>query len=313
MILTCPSCSTRYFADAASLGPKGRSVRCASCGHTWRATAEEEPAPAVAEAAFGDADPLPEFDHPGEPPAPAPAAAPHKAVRAKAAERRRRARATAAGVAWGGVAGAFALILGAAYLFRVEVVSLWPRAASAYALAGVEARAAGLRFEDIDAERVLENGAPVLVVTASVRNPTGRARDVPVVRLSLRDQAGGEVYAWHVALEAEQLEPGASTRFAARLARPPSDAEDLELIFAEHVNGPVTPAEALDPPAHDAADPHGDAHGGEDEAAAHGDDHAAEDAAAHDDSTHDDSTRGDSGHGDSGHGDDHGHDDAEHH
>ena len=37
MILVCPSCDTRYFADDTSIGKEGRRVRCATCGHAWHA------------------------------------------------------------------------------------------------------------------------------------------------------------------------------------------------------------------------------------------------------------------------------------
>src|ERR1700722_10020274 len=35
MILTCPSCATRYQADEAKFPAAGRQVRCAKCGHVW--------------------------------------------------------------------------------------------------------------------------------------------------------------------------------------------------------------------------------------------------------------------------------------
>lgn len=35
MILTCPSCTTRYMIGAAAIGEKGRVVRCANCQHEW--------------------------------------------------------------------------------------------------------------------------------------------------------------------------------------------------------------------------------------------------------------------------------------
>ncbi len=41
MILNCPSCSTRYLVAEGAIGPHGRRVRCANCGHLWEQSAEE--------------------------------------------------------------------------------------------------------------------------------------------------------------------------------------------------------------------------------------------------------------------------------
>jgi len=35
MLIACPNCSTSYTIDSASLGPAGRTVRCARCKSTW--------------------------------------------------------------------------------------------------------------------------------------------------------------------------------------------------------------------------------------------------------------------------------------
>src|SRR5262245_2323242 len=35
MIVSCPSCSTRYIVDPKALGATGRMVRCANCKNTW--------------------------------------------------------------------------------------------------------------------------------------------------------------------------------------------------------------------------------------------------------------------------------------
>ena len=35
MILTCPECSTNYMSKDGSIGPNGRSVRCARCETVW--------------------------------------------------------------------------------------------------------------------------------------------------------------------------------------------------------------------------------------------------------------------------------------
>jgi predicted Zn finger-like uncharacterized protein len=35
MLIVCPSCTTSYMIEPASLGPAGRNVRCARCRETW--------------------------------------------------------------------------------------------------------------------------------------------------------------------------------------------------------------------------------------------------------------------------------------
>ena len=41
-MIVCPSCATSYMIDPASLGPTGRTVRCARCKSTWRAGGPQE-------------------------------------------------------------------------------------------------------------------------------------------------------------------------------------------------------------------------------------------------------------------------------
>ena len=72
MILTCPSCETRYEVEASALPPGGRTVRCAKCGNSWT----EQP-PADMPLSVQPEAPMPQevgFDSPA--PAPAPARAP---------------------------------------------------------------------------------------------------------------------------------------------------------------------------------------------------------------------------------------------
>ena len=37
MLIVCPSCTTSYDVDSASLPPNGRQVRCARCRTVWHA------------------------------------------------------------------------------------------------------------------------------------------------------------------------------------------------------------------------------------------------------------------------------------
>ncbi|HIJ62604.1 MAG TPA: thioredoxin, partial [Rhodospirillaceae bacterium] len=52
MIVTCPSCETHFNLAPAALGPEGRVMRCARCGHKWHARPSAAAAvPAVTPAA----------------------------------------------------------------------------------------------------------------------------------------------------------------------------------------------------------------------------------------------------------------------
>ena len=72
MILTCPSCETRYEVDASALPPGGRTVRCAKCGNSWTeqppqdAPLTVDPAPAAPPPPVPEPDPEPEAPMPQE-------------------------------------------------------------------------------------------------------------------------------------------------------------------------------------------------------------------------------------------------------
>src|SRR5262249_59376133 len=80
MLITCTNCATSYEVAASSLGPSGRSVRCARCQHMWFAANTDAMAD-VAEAhradltAIGEVPPLPEAAPPAQDLVPSPEAA----------------------------------------------------------------------------------------------------------------------------------------------------------------------------------------------------------------------------------------------
>lgn len=72
MILTCPSCGTRYVVKDGAIPEGGRTVRCAQCKHSWHQDPEDqplgdeavEPVQHLPEQGQEEAGPEPAFSHP---------------------------------------------------------------------------------------------------------------------------------------------------------------------------------------------------------------------------------------------------------
>ena len=276
MILTCPSCATSYFTPDEAIGPNGRKVRCKTCAHVWHATLNDEPleldaSPEAArvekvpvgdrpdaKAGFGKRDEAP--DNLAETPAPELP----KAFRARAEEQRRVRRAATHGAVWAGLASVFVAILAAGWLFRVEVVELYPRAAAAYAMVGSPVNPIGLQFEAVGA-KALPNDPGKVVVSGALRNVRDREVVAPPVRVALLDAHGAEIGHAVVQIDAAPVLPGGVQGFAVVIADPGAKGAGVGVDFV------AAPKARRDhKPAQDGGERH-PAAGHEPE---HGDDHA---------------------------------------
>lgn len=257
MILTCTSCSTRYYADDASIGPAGRTVRCAACGFSWFAEPQLE---LRTQAAVGDdiqhhevrskPEPLTRerverLRRAAEQPGPAPSAA--AKFRAQQAERMRRERGRAAVVAWGATGAALAASAAGMVVFRQDVAEMWPRSASAFAALGLDVNVYGLEFYDLAVERAFDGPTPILLVSGEVRNIGRDDKMVPPVRISLRDSHSREIYEIVSHVGEAPLTAGAATPFQVRVENPPADAVDLEATFASFAEAASADAPHVSP------------------------------------------------------------------
>ncbi len=200
-------------------------VRCAACGAKWRAQVEraleltvssEEGALAVEE----DFEPqVEEEDFFQRPVSELAGEDLPKAFRARAQAERRVREAAAQGVIWAGMGAAVALMLVVAIVFRVDIVQVWPRSASAYASIGLPVNGSGLSIEDVHAQPTLVDGRAVLQISGVVRSI--RAKPVIAPAIALLDKSQKRVLA-RTALPGDRVvRPGETRRFTIRMFDPP--------------------------------------------------------------------------------------------
>jgi predicted Zn finger-like uncharacterized protein len=235
MILVCPSCDTRYFADETAIGNDGRRVRCASCGHSWFVKASEDGA-AAAPAPAEDVGLTREQVERLRQTAAANAASrsgPHAEFRAREQNRRQRQRSVAAIAAWIIGFGVFGASAAALVIFRDDVVEAWPRSASFYSFAGLEVNRFGLKLLDEDARRSFDGTTPVLTVTGGVLNEGVEPRPAPHIRVSLLDEAGTELHVWTDSIGVDVVQPGERVDFTSRIVAPPVETFRLTVTFTD--------------------------------------------------------------------------------
>jgi predicted Zn finger-like uncharacterized protein len=252
MILTCPECATRYFVDDARVGPQGRQVRCAACGHRWTAVPEDEQlvladpltAPlatssAAAAVAVAGASASAEAATAATPLAESPATVAQdlpaeelpKVFRKRAQTRLKEREAATTGVIWAALAGAVAVLIAAIILLRQDIAQIWPRTASVYAMAGLPVNLVGLVIESQHAQPMLKDGHADLAVSGTLRNVRGKPVAAPPLKISLL-APGGRVVATQIANPGAALIPAGETRrFVVDVLDPPVSATDVEIAF----------------------------------------------------------------------------------
>ena len=243
MILTCPSCGTRYSVDGAKFPSQGRTVRCARCGHSWHQAAEAEPEPeAVVRETPPAAPPLEAAPIPASGPAPDPvpepvAASPTRAYAPAASAEQPRAPlgpklAVVAG--WIGLIVVVLLIGASAVRYRQDIAVIWPQSAGVYSSLGLKVNASGIDFQSVTYKRDTEDNQTVLSVSGTIVNTGSRELPVPqTVRVTLSDAGNRELYNWTFKPNATVLKAGQSVPFTTRLSSPPAAAAHLEVRFAK--------------------------------------------------------------------------------
>jgi hypothetical protein len=133
-------------------------------------------------------------------------------------------------VVLGSIVALLALVILAAILARKEVVAMWPAAARFYTLAGLTAAPSGpgLELAKIAPTRTADG----LVIEGDITNTSSTARDVPRLRVALRDTTEKETEFKIIDPPTPRLAPGETAHFKTSFDHPDEAATGVLVTFA---------------------------------------------------------------------------------
>ena len=278
---TCPECSAQYKLTAQQVGPQGRTLKCAKCGHKWfmepvkeeeaentsPATQPEEtakegaPAPKTLEE--GKAETKPETEQaapPKEEEAPEETDLSSFATIGKTPPWVRRLLGSPAGLlALGG------LVLGgliglSVYRLVTPPVMQGPQT-EALQQAPIPENAfepEHLILSDLKPALTKRGDTWVLAIEGNLTNTSRQAQKIPQIKVQLVDAKGQELDFWPAELTADNLGGGESTTWSALFLNPPLQRlASFRAFFISPVPLPPkppeetpAPAKGVDKPAH---------------------------------------------------------------
>ncbi|MFQ5784580.1 MAG: DUF3426 domain-containing protein [Alphaproteobacteria bacterium] len=214
MIVTCPSCATRYLVDPAALGEAGRLVRCARCAHTWTETPPEDMPRRV------------DFTVTPDTPQPIPPGSNLPAL-----PRIQRSRAW---IGWLFLVGVVVGVVGAALAAREQVITAWPETSRFYALVGLAEPPLEESFElrDVKQSSFIEDDRQVVIISGQIVNVSTRSLATPRLIARIFDKDSNVLSEWRFDPVRAEIGPGESTEFSDRFSDPPKGAVNLVVSLA---------------------------------------------------------------------------------
>ncbi len=233
MILTCPSCHTRFALADEALTKGARKLRCAKCQHVWM-VGEAVETPAIAsEPEPALATPTPVFT---KPPLPPTATFRMENVAAKLPRLPQR-------LAWSLIILLLLLIVGTFFFGRHALAERFPSLDSFYRAAGM-IRPTAIESFDLQltrAEKCLLSGRDMLCIVGTVTNKAEKPLPVPPIYVAALDKDGREftdfeghaILVWSPPPMTGKLLPGEARDFSITEPYPDKTITDFDYGFTD--------------------------------------------------------------------------------
>ncbi len=224
MIVSCPSCTTRY-----DLGHQARddalTLTCRRCGHHWKEYPVLDVVPVSSSRSLQviEHEPEPDLDV-------AHLVEAAKSARIQYATKRALRFKKLGGWASLGVCALLPFIF--ALVAPEATVMAAPMTAKFYQKLGWTVNIYGLDIRRVEQQNKNIDGQHILMVKGEISNSTNDVRKIPSLRFVLNDADGKELYSWTLDTTSRPLRPGETTAFSTRIAAPPELANNLQIRFA---------------------------------------------------------------------------------
>lgn len=214
MLITCPSCSSKFAVKAEAIGASGRKVRCAKCKHDWF----QEPIAGAIEAASAippepqAAEPVPEGSN-----------LPAHVAAAVATPMYMKA------------AFACAIVL---FLFTLSLISsnkILPHMGWYYSMLGIHDDS-GIALYNVSAEKVGDDKSDEFVVKGRIVNDSNISKSVPDVRITLLGEGHEKVRVITVNPSETALEPGQGVDFENKIQKMPDNVSTIVMDLGSGIN-----------------------------------------------------------------------------
>lgn len=213
MIITCPSCSSKFAVKAEAIGLTGRKVRCAKCKHDWF----QDPSQEMLDAARTMApEPSTTEEIPEGGNLPAVIAAQSAPLHMK-------------------FAFACSILL---LLFTISLMAsnkILPHMAWYYSALGIQDDS-GIALYNISAEKTGEGKKDELLIKGRIVNESGIDKPIPNVRITLLGEGREKVRAITLDSKNAILAPGQGVDFENRVQELPDNVSTIVMDIGNRIN-----------------------------------------------------------------------------